>query len=735
MLTLLFRKMRNTKWMVICLLIGFIMASAMMSTIPIFMNASLQRMLIKDIESFQLENEVYPGVYSAKRTIPNITDTKKQIEYAEKFDQVITQKFNSLGIPMQNEKMIAVDEYMYVKSLKITASNEASRISVGGMSNIKDHIKIVEGEMFKTGINDEGAFEVIMNQQALQITKLTVGGVYEIANIFENEKATKIKVVGTFDVKDENDSYWSEGVGIEYISSFFMDYDTFMDEGMKTNAFGITKVEKRICMDYPKIDMLNLAKANETISTQIKEYRELGFTFTMPAQTIFQDYAQRASQLRLILWLLQIPVMLMIVFYLFMVSKLNVEQEKNEISVFKSRGASSLQIMTIYALESLVLGVVTAIIGPLVGLGFCQVLGASNGFLEFVNRKALPVRLSTTAFVYALIAVAVFFVTTMLPIFPATKDSIVAHKQSKARKSKRPLWEKLFLDIILMAGSVGWVFYYYKTQEKLIADGVTNTLATINPLLFIASTAFILGAGLFVVRVYPLIVRLVYRIGKRVWSPAAYVSLNNIGRSSTGRERFIMSFLILTVALGLFFANTARALNQNAVDRVSYKTGADAVIVEEWKGSLEGETEVTTPQQGAEQQEETGEEDTSSYSYVEPIFERFEELSGVNVATKVLKRSGVSVKGNTIDKEVKQKENDYRNEDWQENGLTRTTGTVDDVQLMTVIPHEFSKVCWFRDDLLPSHINNYLNALSKYPSGVILSSRFEDYGVKLGDNV
>ena len=64
MFTLLFRKMRNTKWMVLCLLIGFVMASAMMSTIPIYMNASLQRMLVKDLESFQTEYEIYPGSYN-----------------------------------------------------------------------------------------------------------------------------------------------------------------------------------------------------------------------------------------------------------------------------------------------------------------------------------------------------------------------------------------------------------------------------------------------------------------------------------------------------------------------------------------------------------------------------------------------------------------------------------------------------------------------------------------------
>ena len=66
MFTLLLRKMRNTKWMVFCLLIGCIMACAMMATIPIYMNASLQRMLVKDLETFQQTYDIYPGMYNTK---------------------------------------------------------------------------------------------------------------------------------------------------------------------------------------------------------------------------------------------------------------------------------------------------------------------------------------------------------------------------------------------------------------------------------------------------------------------------------------------------------------------------------------------------------------------------------------------------------------------------------------------------------------------------------------------
>ena len=118
------------------------------------------------------------------------------------------------------------------------------------------------------------------------------------------------------------------------------------------------------------------------------------------------------------------------------------------------------------------------------------------------------------AVVYAAIAVAVFFVTTMIPIVPATKTTIVEHKQSKAKKKKHALWEKVCLDFILVGGSVGWLYYYNKTQEKLVAEGVTDTTATVNPIMFVASTAFILGLGLFLIRIYPYIIRLLARIGR-----------------------------------------------------------------------------------------------------------------------------------------------------------------------------------------------------------------------------
>lgn len=739
--------MQNTKWMVLCLVLGFIMASAMMSTIPIYMNASLQRMLVKDMESYQVDNEENPGLYSVKYNLPLDIDSDKQTKIVEDMSESFEDNFDSLGFPTTSEKKTITDTYLYAKNVDENSTQEPARFYLTGMTDFYEHIKIKNGRL-PDKTRSDGVYECVMTEDSLQNTGLDLNQIYTIANAFDESVTTKVVIVGMFDVKDQNDAYWSEGLDDAYVSTMFVDYDLMLSQIIKTDAVSIVNMTAHYVIDYRNIDMTSLSGVIDKLSEQDKVYLSSGVTLTVPALEIIREYADRSSQLTLILWLIQIPVMLMILFYLFMVSKLNVEAEKNEIAVFKSRGASRLQIMLIYAMESIILGVVTAIVGPFLGLALCRVLGASNGFLEFVNRTALPIRLSAQAFLYALLAVCVFFFTTLVPTYPATKTTIVEHKASKAAKRKIPLWKKTGVDIILVAGSVVWLYFYNNTQEKLISQGVTDTTATVNPVLFAASTAFILGAGLFVIRIYPMIIRLVYKLGKRFWTPAQYVSLNNIGRSSTGREGFIMVFLILTVSLGLFFANTARALNRNAEERIYYSVGCDAVMAEEWYSSSSDSAVIeedalsaaSSASSTSENSEESSSADASALTYIEPTFERFENLSGVNMATRVYKNDITTITSNrTYTKEIITEDRGFDKKSGQGGGTqtrSESTNAVENINLMTVIPSDFSEVCWFKDSLLPVHINNYLDALAKYNNGVILSSSFKDkYGYQKGDEI
>ena len=741
MFTLLLRKMRNTKWMVFCLLIGFIMASAMMSTIPIYMNASLQRMLVKDMDAFQEEFMIYPGSYNTSKSFKSGMATDSQLQAMKDYVKTVDEQFAALDLPDVGSKKVMLDTYLYCKSFSIADGESAARLTVGGMSDITEHSAAASGRMMQKGQRDDGVFECMATERSLKTNGLALDTVYEIANVMGGDASIKIEIVGLLDVADENDPYWAEGIDEAYTATVFTDYDTMLDEMLPTGAVNLSKASYNYFIDYTRLDIAQLGGINNSYNKQKETFKKSGIGFTMPAKDILSDYAKRSEQLTLLLWLLQIPVILMIIFYLFMVSKLNIEQEKNEIAVFKSRGASNRQVLGIYAMESMVLGIITAAAGPFAGLGLCRILGASNGFLEFVNRRAMPVRLTAEAFIYAAAAVLVFFVTTLVPIIPASKTTIVEHKQSKAKKKKHALWEKVGLDIILAGGSFAWLYYYNRTQAKLLELGVTDTTATVNPLMFVTSTAFILGLGLFLIRVYPLFIRIISRIGQRFWSPAQYVSLTNIGRSTTGRERFLMLFLVLTVSLGVFFANTARALNRNAEETVYYANGADIVLTEEWYSSkTEAAQKSAAPTNGAPQQaaEEPEEEDTATVvTYTEPVFERFEKLAGVSHTAKVFRRDGVTLKSSkmTVVKRSAKSDSKKREDYLDQNMNAKSANTDKNVQLMTIQPADFAEVINFEPRLLPTHINNYLEALAEYTPGVILSSSFRDYGLELGDTV
>jgi len=747
MLTLLFRKMRNTKWMVLCLLIGFIMASAMMSTIPIYMNASLQRMLVKDMEDYQLENDVYPGAYDVKYTLRTGMTTEHQKEEITKISSLVSSQYDELGCPAATEKEVLSDEYVAMASTEKSVT--ASRFILAGITNMPDHVSMKSGRMFQSGLRSDGVMEVVVTEKTLKLTQLAPNTVYTVANSFDRSKNIKIEIVGVFEAASETDPYWAEGLDTEYTNHLFADYGAYYDSAMESGAVNPNLYLRRIAIDYQKLDMNDVDGLIEMITRHQNEFKKAKAEFTMPISVILQTYGDRAGRLRLILWLVQIPVIMMILVYLFMVSQLNVEQEKNEIAVFKSRGASRLQVMAIYALESLILGGVTALTGPFIGMWLCKVLGASNGFLEFVNRKSLPISMTAEAFIYAAVAVGVFFLTTMIPIIPATKATIVEHKQSKAKKKRFALWEKLGIDFILAGGAVAWLYYYNDQQDKLVKEGMTDTTATVNPLMFIASTAFILGLGLFFIRVYPMLIRLLTRAGKRIWSPAAHVSLNNIGRCANGRERFLMIFLILTVSLGIFFANTARALNRSAEERVSYAVGADVTLSEKWSSNKVVSSSAQnqgSSQQAAQPAASSDEDNSSMYDYIEPDFEKFNLLTGVKTATRVFVKNGVTISSEKMNvppsaaQQAKINEAANRWGGWGRNRNNQAnafnSNETSRVKLMTINPGEFSKVCWSTDRLLPAHINSYLNALAEYNAGVILSTSFRDqYGLELGDKV
>ena len=95
------RKMLRNKWMVLCLVIGSLLAVSTISSMPIYSNSIFQRMLIKDLEQYQVENHTYPGQITVFHNMRSAgTSTEKLSEYQKVSDVVNEEWISELGLPI-----------------------------------------------------------------------------------------------------------------------------------------------------------------------------------------------------------------------------------------------------------------------------------------------------------------------------------------------------------------------------------------------------------------------------------------------------------------------------------------------------------------------------------------------------------------------------------------------------------------------------------------------------------
>jgi putative ABC transport system permease protein len=106
-------------------------------------------------------------------------------------------------------------------------------------------------------------------------------------------------------------------------------------------------------------------------------------------------------------------------------------------------------------------------------------------------------------------------IAMIIPVFKYAKLSIVTQKQKK-RHSDKPFIQRYFIDIILLAISL-YGLYAYNGQKDVLAQKVLEGQG-LDPLLFLSSSLFIMGAGLVAPRLIPAIVWIVYSIGKKAGS-------------------------------------------------------------------------------------------------------------------------------------------------------------------------------------------------------------------------
>ncbi len=688
MLGYVFRKMANNRGMTAFLFTGMLLAVAVVSAIPLYTSGILQKVLIGDLEGLQRDTGEYPGYYRVVAEYRNFADADKARYYGNLKDNLSRRMVPELSLPAVSVSEEDFVGYFGALPAKQREENPVSRlVSLYARPDLETHVEITHGRMCSAA-SPAGVFEVVVPETFLRDGRFMLDEELSLEEGDLNLPGA-LKIVGTFRIADPGDTRWRSA---DLKGRAYLAYDAWRNRVLDRGIPLIQSSEWNYALDYRKLDVRALGRflaALDTHQAMARKY-SASVRIDFSGESILREYASRARQLGATLSLIEIPVLVLLLFYILLITDLIVAGEENEIAVLKSRGKSSRGIFLIYLAQVLILGAAALAAGPPLGYVICLFMGASNGFLEFVRRAPLEVSLSGTAYLYALAALALIVAVMMAPIYGASRKGIVEVKQKKARDQSVPFWKRAFLDLALLLLSLYGYFRYAGQKAAVDLTRVSGADMGMDPILFLTSSLFILGAGLLFIRLFPYLVNGVFRLGKKNWSPVAYYALLQVSRTGK-RGQFLMLFLLFSIAMGVFDANMARTLNKNAEDRVRYKTGADIALTEEW----EKETKAGSVSADSYDSGTVGSSSTSVH-YREPSFYPFRELEGVERATRVF---------------------------MAENGRAGGDGSVvNDILVQGIDPEDFGRVAWFRTDLLKYHWYYYLNFLADAQNALLVSS-------------
>ncbi|MDY7079854.1 MAG: FtsX-like permease family protein, partial [Chloroflexota bacterium] len=299
-------------------------------------------------------------------------------------------------------------------------------------------------------------------------------------------------------------------------------------------------------------------------------------------------YRQATGQLTLLLYAFGIPVAGLVLYFVTLVAGMMARRQQGETVILRSRGTTRAQVVGLYLLQGLLLGLPALALGWPLGWAAAALMGRTRSFLAFAAGPDFTVPLDWAGLRFGLLAVALSVLAIVLPALATARHTIVTHQQELARALRRPWWQRYFLDMgLLLPALYGYVLL--RRPASLPLARLTQGDLFANPLLFLVPALFIFAWALVLLRFLPRLMDGLARLSRRARGAVSLLLFHDLSRQA-GHLAGPLLLLVLTTGLATFSASVALTLDLHLHDQVYYRVGADLRLAEQ--GETTGETQM-----------------------------------------------------------------------------------------------------------------------------------------------
>ena len=200
-------------------------------------------------------------------------------------------------------------------------------IKVEALSGLAEHVRVTRGRLFRSSAPPESPYEAIVTERAVAQLDLRLGSTYELERPSpDGTGPLAVTVVGVFTVADERDPFWFLPLRF-YDDSFLVDGGRFRRELLHAGSEGLKAAQWHYAMDYHSLAVGDLTRVERLVDSYGRRAAAVGLRWRVAFRDTLAAYRERARRLRLTLWFLQVPVLVVLLLFTQAIARARVESD------------------------------------------------------------------------------------------------------------------------------------------------------------------------------------------------------------------------------------------------------------------------------------------------------------------------------------------------------------------------------------------------------------------------
>lgn len=446
-------KLKNRKWLNLCLLMGVALFIALFVCHPMFEKGAGNQILDRLFTDHATQQNEFPAQMSREGTyaVADYPDSqsvldklsgyeKKWTEYVD-INKVSSQQLITLSGGRADTEFGGLNHYF----------------TIGYLPGLSEYADVVKSQ------TDTATFECSISEKTMDHYGLVAGEkIYLHVPDGSGKKEISFVISQICREKDINDPYWAKTLS-DMGDVIFVSQDVF-DEMMQYYSEDNISYSDFLMLDYRQINTEN-ASLYDGYMEQFKDADKL---YNDNIRDTLERFFTQQKTIKLMLWALELPCLVLLILFIRMISAQILSLEENDILVLRSRGATKLQVFILYLQQSGIIAFAGCVLGIVLGYIMCRATASTDGFLRFTAKDIGTYKFVWQMLVYAVAAAVIMVLFITVPVWKKSKDAISERSRERISK-KKPLWEKCFIDVILF-GSVSISALQLQQAEEYACD-------------------------------------------------------------------------------------------------------------------------------------------------------------------------------------------------------------------------------------------------------------------------